>query len=330
MSSGEAAGVTRGGRSWQGHAFGLCVESAFPIPCVPLGCARESRHVELELANGREIDQAWQEPPDLTLIDARDDRRRQLSVAWRRGIGFRIWAPGYGKHLVKEDGRNVRSALPGVPAWRWQRLLFAQVLPLAAVLQGLEVFHASAVSLGGRAVAFVARSGTGKTSVAAHLVARGAELLTDDVLALEADGARVLAHPGAGMTSLAAHELERIPAGARRRFGKPIGRSDKVQLAVMPAEGPVPVGVVYFLRRMRDGELRIEDISADAQPLLASSYLRYLQTRQRLVGQLDVCARLAESASIFQVDVPASVPADGLAAALEAHGSERLDTSGRP
>lgn len=50
---------------------------------------------------------------------------------------------------------------------------------------GVLTLHASAVELGGRAVAFVARHGVGKSGLTAGMIAGGASLLTDDVLAVE-------------------------------------------------------------------------------------------------------------------------------------------------
>jgi hypothetical protein len=53
-------------------------------------------------------------------------------------------------------------------------------------LSGRTVLHASAVSVDGRAIAFIGPSGRGKTTVAALLcVEGGADLVTDDVLAVD-------------------------------------------------------------------------------------------------------------------------------------------------
>src|SRR5207248_1369448 len=139
----------------------------------------------------------------MSVIDRRWNGRLWLAVDHHPELGYRIYAPRYGRHLVSSDGTRIVSALPNVAPWRWQRLLFAQALPLAATLQGLEALHASAVELGGKAFAFTAASGTGKTSLAMHLVARGATFLTDDVLAVEARVGALIAHPGASTLSVA-------------------------------------------------------------------------------------------------------------------------------
>jgi hypothetical protein len=51
--------------------------------------------------------------------------------------------------------------------------------------RGLPTLHASAVSVNGRAVAFLSRHGGGKTGLAAAMVQAGFPLLTDDLLVLE-------------------------------------------------------------------------------------------------------------------------------------------------
>ena len=117
---------------------------------------------------------------------------------------------------------------PSGSGLQWQRLFFAQVLPLAAALQGLEILHASAVVLDGRALGFVAPSGTGKTSLAINLAAAGAELLTDDVLALDVSTARPTAYEGARLVNVARHEYAALDPAARLRLGSVIGRTAKV------------------------------------------------------------------------------------------------------
>lgn len=66
---------------------------------------------------------------------------------------------------------------------------------------GRIVLHASAVEIGGRAVALVGSSGAGKSVTATHLCLAGAPLLTDDVLAVHLSGDREatppLVYPGA-------------------------------------------------------------------------------------------------------------------------------------
>lgn len=56
------------------------------------------------------------------------------------------------------------------------------VLPFILHLRGFEVLHASAVHINNQVVAFCARSGTGKTTIAAALAQRGYDTWADDAV----------------------------------------------------------------------------------------------------------------------------------------------------
>jgi hypothetical protein len=311
--------------TWRGSAFGVQVESDFRIPCLQRGAGDAPGRTSLELVPVGKLARARSVPGGVPLLTRRfPDGRPMMTIHYDESAGYRIWAPRHGCHLVSNDGRRVRSALPKVPAWRWQRLLFAQVLPLAAKLQGLELFHASAVAIDGRAVAFVAPSGTGKTSVAAHLAASGMPLVTDDVLALESTSDAVRAHPGAAMASLDPDEWRRMTDEGRKRLGEPMGRSDKIYLEVPLAHRSLPLRAVYYLgREARARTLRVEAIDPPAPDLLlASAFIAYVRSSNHLLNHLNVCARVAQSARIFRVVIPPAAGAVDVASAVEAHATE--------
>lgn len=285
-----------------------------------------ARPVRWELVPPAAIDRAWRGAESVRVVDFRfEDGRPMLSVDHDPDRGYRIHAPRFGRHLVSPDGAEIRSALPRLAPWRWQRLFYAQVLPLAAALQGLELFHASAVAVDGGVVAFVAESGTGKTSVAAHLVAAGARLVTDDVLALELVSGHVRAFPGPGMTSVDPAEMRSMTAAGRLRLGRPIGRDDKIHLATETVDEPLPLEIVYLLRRGGGEGVQISRrVGPAARSLLASSFLRYVRTPERLLTHLDVCASLARSTPAFDLIVPENVSARDAAARIQAHAAELL------
>lgn len=68
--------------------------------------------------------------------------------------------------------------------------LLGSVLGFLCHQRGLLPLHASCVAIEGRTVAFAGGSGKGKSTIAALLLARGAQLLSDDVTAIDvrADG----------------------------------------------------------------------------------------------------------------------------------------------
>jgi hypothetical protein len=310
---------------WRGCAFGLAIESFVPLTAVsPGGSAGAARQVSLHPSGSDELERAWDAGTAETVVELRfPDGRAMMRIEHHPPEGFRIWAPRHGRYVVSADGRRVRMAVPGLRSWRWQRLLFAQVLPLAATLQGLEPLHASAVALDGSAVAFLASSGSGKTSVAAGLVGRGAELLTDDVLSVEVSNRGVLAHPGAGIVNIDARALARLGPRGRARLGVPLGESDKVHLAAPLATGPRPLKAVYFLRRGDTGPRPriVPHVRSDARRFLAGTFIRYVRSPERLRTHLEVCARLAGSVPAFDLLVPEGTSASDVGGVVECHAA---------
>jgi len=307
-------------RRTRGRAFGIEVDAQLPLPLQETGLGNSSRLTELRSVHARELDDAWRPARPTTVLERRfADGRLVMSVEHDDDAGYRVYAPRNGRHLVSADGRSILSSLTRISPWRWQRLLLAQVLPLAATLHGLELLHASAVVQAGRAVGFVAPAGTGKTSVAAHSVALGAALLTDDVLALEVSGGGVVAHPGANALNLDEGELHTMLPSERRLLGAVVGGQSKVVLAPSVAEHPAPLASIYFLRRPANGELAVSPFDFDPVRLLANSFNRYVRTPARIVNQLDVFAALAESVALFEIAVPAGCPARKVAGFVADH-----------
>ncbi len=243
------------------------------------------------------------------LLDLRhSDGRQFLRIDAHEPIGFRIWAPYYGRHLVSSDGSEIASALPRVEPARWQRLFFAQVLPLAAVLSGLSALRASAVAVGGQVLAFVGPPTSGKTSFAAHLVALGASFVTDDVLAIEKTADGILAYPGPARLNIDEAELRRVPLQQQDRLGPVFGRSDKLMLEPTPVSIPLPLACVYVLRPEAEST-RIEIVdreSPSSRSLLESGFPRYLTSAEHRQRLLDACAALSESVPLYAVELRTS------------------------
>jgi hypothetical protein len=93
-------------------------------------------------------------------------------------------------------GQGIVAFLPGEQCDDEYRLyLWGTVFGAVAWLNGYFPLHASAVSVGGRAIAFTADSGVGKSTLAAALAARGYPHVCDDTLALVLTNGSPLAVP---------------------------------------------------------------------------------------------------------------------------------------
>ena len=289
----------------RGSVFGIDVSTAEMLD--GLSAPTGQRRTEWHSVVSDVLRDAWQPQAPTPVVHLRyPDGRTFLRIDRADDGSFRIATPRHGRHVVAADGREILSALPPGAAARWERLLYAQPFPLAAGLQGLELFHASAVTVAGKAIGLVAASGTGKSSIAAHLVAAGAGFVTDDVLALETVDGEVLAFPGPSRLAVTARELSSVPPEERRRLGPVVGRTDKLIAAPPTAASALPLAALVFLsRRPSHGRLRIvDDAPPSPQRLLGSAFLPYLDQPDRLLRRLDICARVGSELACLEVEIP--------------------------
>lgn len=310
---------------WRGRAFAVDVDSPRALVGVPRAPGHESpRRTRVEFLTTGEFDSVWQSRAAVRLFQLSfADGSPMMTVDHDATVGYRIWAPYHGRHLVAVDGQTILSAPPIRRGWWWQRLFLAQVLPLAATLQGLELMHASAVAFDDRAVAIPAASGSGKTSLAAHLLDLGGDLMTDDVLALEVVAGRVLAHPGVGLVNIDSTQREALGPRASGQLSDSLGGGQKRYAVAPVVDRPLPLAAVYFLHRARNITTpRIVEAGADPRSLLGSSFISYLESPARLLTHLEVCGRIAETIPSFVVEAPLEGSASELAQLLRAHGEE--------
>jgi hypothetical protein len=233
--------------------------------------------------------------------------------------GYLISGPNYGMHLLSGDGHRLTCAAgPRADTTGWQRLLIAQALPFAALLNGLEVFHASAVIREDRAIALVGPSRAGKTSVALELCRSGAHFMADDVLAMEGVEGRLIAHPGTPVAGLDHADADRLRDSASSEQREVLAVNERERLVRMEgACGPVPLGALFFLERRPDGpsQPRFES-TADPQLLLTATFNFVLGTPRRLHALLDVCA-LAARGRVERILIGPTIDASRLASAIE-------------
>jgi hypothetical protein len=233
--------------------------------------------------------------------------------------GWLLDAPGWGCARVTPDGALVECARDDAEDWRWQRFLVGRALPFAAVAAGLEVLHAAAVVLDGRALAVTGSSGAGKSSVAAALTLRGAALLTDDVLAFERDGERLVAHPGPPVLALRVAEVTTLGDDRLERVGTVAGEGGgKSYMTVTAAQTPVDLARLAVLRRGADpGGVVVEPLGRPpARVLLSALFLPELATPARLRGQLEVLEALGGAVEVVEVRSGSDASAADVAEAL--------------
>jgi hypothetical protein len=300
-------------------AFGLSVSADRSLAFLQGSkAASTGRPLELCVAEREELTLGWPSSSEVICSQRDSQGAESFSIQTHRDAGYRIWGRGRGAFFLSCDGRHLRCAPDDPDDATWERFLVGQVLPFAALVAGLEIFHAGCVCLGGKAIALAGPSGAGKTSVALELCARGASFLADDVIALEAREETLLVNPGTAVVGI---DLRDAPAlilrGELSQAQVLLGNPREQVLRVQGGCEPAPLGALFLLDRRRDGPChpRFEHV-ADPRVLLGATFNFALATPERLLGLLHVCA-LASRQRVERIVSGAEVDASQLAAAIE-------------
>ncbi len=172
--------------------------------------------------------------------------------------------------------------------------------------RGLMVLHASAVVIGGQAVAFLGDKGAGKSTFAAFLQNRGHTLLTDDLVPIKFVGDKAFAVPGFPRISLWADSVESIGVDPRtlpmiNSFVNKhsYGCSDRF------SGDPVELSRLYVLAE--DSGVCIEKLEPTESfiEIVRNCYLsRYMEATGQTASNFRNCTALAESVPVYKLQRP--------------------------
>jgi hypothetical protein len=270
-------------------AFGLRIHSALPLP--ELMVASEGP-ADLVIRPGR-VD-----PP--VVKEADTDRCFRLSseeavLSWDTVGSFQVRG---GTEILVE-------ALPGVEERLLRLPLLGMVMSVALHQRGILSLHASAVAIEGQGVAFVGRSGRGKSTLAAALAARGHALAADDLVALDLNpvtGPHIL--PGFPQVKLlpeAAVSLGEDPETLPLLASGISKRARRLEAGF--STQPLPLQRIYLLRS--GGEMEASPLRPqEAVPQLAShsyvpvSFRRSLTTSD-VAAHFRQCVELASRMPVY-------------------------------
>src|SRR4051812_7543522 len=302
-------------------AFGLALTGDEPLLSdLTAAGPPPRRSAVLRTATAKDLHAAWPADGSRRLsTETPEPGAPPRTIDEHPSAGWLLDAPGWGCARVAPEGALVECARDDAEGWRWQRFLVGRALPFAAVAAGLEVLHAAAVVLDGRAVAVTGSSGAGKSSVAAALALRGAALLTDDVLAVERDGAGLVAYPGPPLLALRTAEVTTLGDNRLESVGAMAGEGGgKSYMTVRAARAPVELARLAVLRRGPDpGGVVVEPLGRPpARVLLSALFLPELATPARLRGQLEVLEVLGGAVEVIEVRSGRDATAADVAEAL--------------
>lgn len=262
---------------------------------------------------------------DLQLLDPRPQSSKQ-DVPFHEWVlpGGTVWTqfyrtadryllrfPSMADFTVSRSGDQVAAyPVPGVSTETVDHLYLNQVLPLALSRQKRLVLHGSAVALGGSAVAFLAVSGKGKSTLAASFATSGHQFLTDDALQLEARGDTYFVQPS--------HPSIRLWDDSRSALiddgVQSAPSADYTPKSRLLAEGVVahcgvacPLSGVYFLGSGDVISVQIEAVTArDAMvDLVRNSFLLDVEAHDMVTHHFEQLSTLAARPMFFRLEYPA-------------------------
>src|SRR6267154_1002041 len=217
--------------------------------------------------------------------------------------------PGVARYLVAAGCEIVVDPDDAAPALDVRGYLLGSIFVVLCQQRGLLPLHASAIAGKSGVVAFLANSGQGKSTIAAHLAQRGFRVLADDVCLID------VAQPGSSMviptapwlklwrTSL--ENLGRKAEGLDRVFTD----DDKYRLPLTPVLAPEPILRLVFLEgnAIASASIEIEEVPrVQAIPLLMNlthhSYLLDATSQQE--ENFLRCGRVLSQARAYRLIRP--------------------------
>lgn len=212
--------------------------------------------------------------------------------------------------ILSKDGLDISAyPVPGVSNQTIEHLYLNLVVPLALSRQSKLVLHGSAVELGDYAVAFLATTGRGKSTLAASFSTGGYRFLTDDGLVLNKVNSQYIVQPN--------HPSIRLWDDSREALipdttctAPPVDYTPKVRLLaderVAFCDQARPLQFVYFLDEGNTDVVSITPLSGrDAMiELETHSFLLDMEKRELLTHHFLQVSTLAKQPIFFRLDYP--------------------------
>lgn len=174
------------------------------------------------------------------------------------------------------------------------------------IADGHCVLHASAVEVDGAAVAFVGRSGIGKSTVATLCCAAGARLVSDDVLRLETS-AGVVCVGGTTHIRLRSHATWALDGFGIQPATSPTADGRLAAMPPMATTSLVPLAAIALLRPSRDASaLAVRALSGGEAFLRVMAHPRVGGWADEAVNRrlFAAVARVVDQVDVVEVEIP--------------------------
>lgn len=168
-------------------AYGLGISADFAIPEFSVAAAKDDVRIVIDR--------------DFAVEDVAIEDTTQLAIKVTPAFSYVFDRP-IGTFYIYNGNRVVVVPAPGATIEQARIYLVGTIMAIVLYQRGSLVLHASSVVIDGKAIVFVGRSGSGKSSLAGALNQRGYGLVSDDVVAVDLSSSVPLVHPAFGQYKL--------------------------------------------------------------------------------------------------------------------------------
>jgi hypothetical protein len=229
---------------------------------------------------------------------------------YRSGDAYLLRFPELADFEVSADGTEVVAhPTDGTDEATVEHLYINQLVPLALSRQGRPAYHASVVTVPGGAVAFLGKTGMGKSTLAASFALNEAAFLTDDALLIEETDSSCLAMPSHASLRLwedSAHALLKRD----NPQAEPINYSSKARLlageALAYSDEPQPLLAAFVLERENPAAVTINTLTGLDRYMawLGNSFLLDIEDHDLLSQHFEWTHRISGAVPTFSLDYP--------------------------
>ena len=289
-------------------AYGLRVRSNRQIPGLSSSPAPDALGVDVDIHLGQPLD---------TLVDIASYQEHYVSALLTRAgqpivvvytqpeTGSYLWVYDDGlRYVIDGSGNNVWAEWPGTATIEDSALnLLGPILGFILRLRGTTCLHASAIAVGGKAIALVGRPFAGKSTTAAALVGLGHALVSEDVVPIVDGGDRYSVVPGYPVIRLWPKSVTLL-YGPDAALPLLTPSRDKRRLD-LGAHGyafqheTLPLAAIYCLERRSDDDRApiVEPVSNQValMSLVADTYTNYALNSEMRAREFDLLGRLLKT-----------------------------------
>ena len=228
---------------------------------------------------------------------------------YRVDDGYLLRFPNLADFEMSASGESVVAyPVAGTDDVTLEHLYINQLVPLALSRQGRPAFHASVVTVPGGSVAFLGKTGMGKSTLAASFALEDAAFLTDDALIID-ESRGVRAMPSHASLRLWQDSVEAlIPADAPQAGA--ISFSSKARLLAGDAlhyrDEAVPLLAAFVLESNDIETIAIEALTGSNRHMawVSNSFLLDIRDKDLLARHFDWTHRIADQVPTFSLDYP--------------------------